>query len=399
MTRILLLESIHPVARERLSAAGFDVELIDGALSENELAKRLPGVSAIGIRSKTQMPKSVLERAPDLLAIGAFCIGTNQVDLVAAQAGGTAVFNAPFSNTRSVAELVLAEVVMLSRGLGDRVREMHKGHWRKSAKGSHEVRGKTLGVIGYGHIGSQIGVLAEAFGMQVRFFDVVGKLPMGNNRPAASLDELLSVSDFVTLHVPETEETKNMFGERELQAMKPGSCLINLSRGSVVDVDALASALKSGHLLGAAVDVFPTEPKANLSDGFESPLLGLPNTILTPHIGGSTLEAQENIGGEVSDALIRFLSKGSSMGAVNFPRVEPPRTASHRVTNVHRNVPGVLSDINRIVAGAGANVQAQVLATQNDLGYLIMDFDSDVSKEVSERMRELPTTLRARALS
>lgn len=397
--RVLLLESIHPTARESLQKAGIDVELMDGALSEKELGERLEGVHAVGIRSKSQLTGTVLEAADDLMAIGAFCIGTNQIDLETATRRGVAVFNAPFSNTRSVAELVLAEIVMLSRGLADRSREMHVGQWRKTASGAREVRGKTLGIIGYGHIGSQVGVLAEAFGMRVLFHDIVNKLPIGNVVQASSLDEVLETSDFVTLHVPATGQTHEMLGAAEIAKMKPGAALLNLSRGTVVVIDALADALGSGHLMGAALDVFPLEPKKNISDDFVSELRGLPNVILTPHIGGSTMEAQENIGREVSSALAKYFHAGGTTGSVNFPQVELPEAeGTHRIANVHRNVPGVLSELNGIVSAAEANVTAQVLATQGELGYLLMDFDRAVADDVSAKMNALETTILARAV-
>jgi D-3-phosphoglycerate dehydrogenase len=397
--RVLLLENIHPVGQRNLEAAGMDVELVDGALSERELGERLEGVQAVGIRSKTQLTAAVLEAADDLMVIGAFCIGTNQIDLAKASEGGVAVFNAPFSNTRSVAELVLSEIVMLSRNLGDRSREMHLGQWRKSAEGAREVRGKTLGIVGYGHIGSQVGVLAEGFGMRVIFHDVVSKLPIGNNAQAASLDELLSTADFVTLHVPATPQTHEMIGEAQIAKMKKGAFLLNLSRGTVVVIPALARALSDKHLAGAAVDVFPLEPKKNMSDDFVSELRGLDNVVLTPHIGGSTMEAQENIGREVSTSLIRYFGDGSTTGSVNFPEVELPRTpGAHRIANVHQNVPGVLKELNGIVSAAEGNVTAQVLGTLGEVGYLLMDFDRAVADEVITQMNALETTIRAWAL-
>ncbi|HEY0249954.1 MAG TPA: phosphoglycerate dehydrogenase, partial [Kofleriaceae bacterium] len=302
------------------------------------------------------------------------------------------------SNTRSVAELIIAEIVMLSRQLGDRLREVHLGQWRKVAVGSHEVRGHTLGIVGYGHIGSQVGVLAESFGMRVVFFDVSSKLPMGNNRSLATLDELLAVSDFVTLHVPELPSTKNMIGPAELAMMKRGACLLNASRGTVVQIDALAAALQSGHVGGAAVDVYPAEPESN-SDGFETALRNLPNVILTPHIGGSTEEAQEAIGKEVSSALLKFVNQGTTVGSVNFPQVELPMAkGTHRILNIHRNVPGVLRDINKIVSDRNANIRAQILSTDNEIGYLIMDLDQDVSNDVKNAVAELPTNIRTRIL-
>jgi D-3-phosphoglycerate dehydrogenase len=395
--KVLLLENIHPIAAEAFRADGFAVETLKGALPEAELAAKIRDVHILGIRSKTQITPKVLDEARRLLAIGAFCIGTNQIDLVHANKAGTPAFNAPFSNTRSVAELILAEVVMLSRQLGDRVREVHSGQWRKVATGSHEVRGHTLGIIGYGHIGSQIGVLAEAFGMRVVFYDVMAKLPMGNNR-SVSFDELLATADFVTLHVPETPQTKNMIGAAELARMKPGACLLNASRGTVVVIEALAEALRSGHIGGAAVDVYPAEPESN-SDGFESALRGMSNVLLTPHIGGSTEEAQEAIGREVSASLMKFINQGATTGAVNFPQVELPMPVrAHRILNTHRNVPGVLRDINRIVSDLHANIRAQLLSTDSEIGYLIMDLDQDVSQAVNKAVAELPTSIKTRIL-
>ncbi|MGN6103583.1 MAG: phosphoglycerate dehydrogenase [Kofleriaceae bacterium] len=396
--KILLLENIHPVATEAFSAEGFQVETVKGAVPERELAQRVRDVHVLGIRSKTQVTPAVLDEARRLLAVGAFCIGTNQISTTHANRRGVPVFNAPFSNTRSVAELILAEIVMLSRHLGDRTREVHDGRWRKVAAGSHEVRGRTIGIVGYGHIGSQVGVLAEAFGMRVVFHDILAKLPMGNNRAISRLDELLAISDFVTLHVPETPQTRNLIGAAELARMKPGACLLNASRGTVVDIDALAAAIASGHIGGAAVDVYPEEPESN-SDGFASPLRGLSNVILTPHIGGSTEEAQEAIGREVSAALIKLINGGATTGAVNFPQIEVPVTpGAHRILNVHRNVPGVLRDINKIVSDRNANIRAQVLATDPDIGYLIMDLDRDVSGDVKREIGALETSIKTRIL-
>jgi D-3-phosphoglycerate dehydrogenase len=396
--KILLLENIHPVAKEEFAAEGFQVETLKGALPEAELAERVKDVHVLGIRSKTQVTPKVLDEARRLLAVGAFCIGTNQVALQHANRRGTPVFNAPFSNTRSVAELIIAEIVMLSRHLGDRVREVHSGQWRKVAVGSHEVRGHTIGIVGYGHIGSQVGVLAEAFGMRVLFYDIVAKLPMGNNRSVSKLEDLLAQSDFVTLHVPETPQTKMMMGHEQIAHMKKGACLLNASRGTVVDIDALSAAIKSGHVGGAAVDVYPEEPETN-SDGFNTPLRGLGNVILTPHIGGSTEEAQEAIGKEVSAALIKFINSGATTGSVNFPLVELPITRdAHRILNIHRNVPGVLRDINKIVSDYNANIRAQLLATDPDIGYLIMDLDQDVSQDVKKAIGNLDTSIKTRIL-
>jgi len=396
--KILLLENIHPVAAEAFRAEGFQVETTKGALPEAELAERIRDVHVLGIRSKTKITPKVLDEARRLLSVGAFCIGTNQIALRHANTRGAPVFNAPFSNTRSVAELIIAEIVMLSRHLGDRVREVHTGQWQKVAVGSHEVRGHTLGIVGYGHIGSQVGVLAEAFGMRVVFYDIQAKLPMGNNRSVARLEELLAISDFVTLHVPETPQTQNMIGHDELARMKKGACLLNASRGTVVDVDALAAAIKSRHIGGAAVDVYPTEPESN-SDDFETPLRGLANVILTPHIGGSTEEAQEAIGKEVSAAVIKFINQGATTGSVNFPQIElGVNKQAHRILNVHRNVPGVLRDINKIVSDNNGNIRAQVLSTDADIGYLIMDLDQDVSQDVNRGVAALATSIKTRIL-
>lgn len=396
--KVLLLENIHPSAHELFRGEGFHLELVAGALSPEELASRVEDVHVLGIRSKTRVTEAVLSRARRLLTVGCFCIGTNQVELGAAHRRGIPVFNAPFSNTRSVAEMIMAEIVMLSRRFGDRVREMHAGQWLKVATSSYEVRGKTLGIVGYGHIGRQVGVIAEALGMRVLFFDVVAKLSMGNNHPTKTLDDLLGQSDFVTLHVPETPLTKGMIGERELAQMREGSYLLNASRGTVVDISALAAALKAGHLAGAAIDVFPEEPKTNAEE-FVSPLRGLANVVLTPHIGGSTAEAQEAIGREVGAALVKFVNAGVTTGAVNFPHVDAgPTPGKHRILNVHKNVPGVLRDINRLVSEKGANIAAQILATDPDIGYLVMDLDQDVSRDVKNALAALDTSIKTRIL-
>ncbi len=396
--KVLLLEGIHASATELFAKETFQVESIKGALKPEELRERIADVHLLGIRSKTHVDAASLAAAKKLLALGCFCIGTNQVDLEAANVAGVPVFNAPFSNTRSVAELVIAEVVVLARQLGDRSREVHEGKWRKVATACHEVRGKTLGIVGYGHIGSQVGVLAEAMGMRVLFFDIATKLPMGNNRPQATLFDLLGESDFVTLHVPATKETERMIGTKELAAMKKGAHLINASRGSVVDIPELADAIKKGHIAGAAVDVYPQEPETN-SDGFESELRGLPNVLLTPHIGGSTEEAQEAIGREVATALIKFTNVGATAGSVNFPVVDVPAPRGvHRILNVHKNVPGVLGAVNRIVSDLGANIRAQVLATDRNVGYLVMDLEQDVSSDVAKAIAALATNIRTRIL-
>lgn len=394
--KILLLENVHPSAVELFGGEGFQVERVSGALKEAELAEKVRDAHVLGIRSKTQVTPRVLDEARRLLAVGAFCIGTNQVALGRANQRGVPVFNAPFSNTRSVAEMILAEVIVLSRQLFDRSREVHDGTWKKLAVNCHEIRGKTLGIVGYGHIGRQVGVIAEMIGMRVEFFDIAARLPMGNNRSVSTLDQLLATSDFVTLHVPETAQTRGMIGAAELARMKPGACLLNASRGSVVDLVALADAIRGGHVGGAAVDVYPEEPASN-SDGFGSVLRNLPNVVLTPHIGGSTEEAQEAIGREVASSLIKFVNSGATTGAVNFPNVELPQAAgTHRILNVHRNVPGVIRDITTIISDRGGNIHAQVLATDPDIGYLIVDLDQDVSHDVKNVVSALDTNIRTR---
>lgn len=396
--KVLLLENIHESARAIFRGDGLDLEVLPGALSEAELLERIPDVHLIGIRSKTNLTEPVLEAAKRLLGIGCFCIGTNQVALDKARELGVPVFNAPFSNTRSVAELIISHVIALARHVPDQIRDMHSGVWNKSANGSYEVRGKTLGIVGYGRIGRQVGVLAELMGLTVLYYDVEQQLPMGNNRFVPELDELLARSDFVTLHVPATPETQNLMSAERIAQMKQGSYLLNLARGTVVDIPALAEALRSGHLAGAAVDVFPSEPRGN-GPGFESELRGLKNVILTPHVGGSTEEAQENIGREVGGRLLEFLNAGITTGAVNFPQVGMPlHEGQHRILNVHKNVPGVLSAINSIISATKANVTAQVLATDSKVGYLMMDLDRGVSEEVNQQVRSLDTSIRTRIL-
>ena len=396
--KVLLLENVHPSADELFGGEGFQIERVKGALKEGELIERIRDVHILGIRSKTQVTERVLDEARRLLVVGAFCIGTNQIRLAHANENGVPVFNAPFSNTRSVAEMVIAEVVVLSRQLFDRSREVHEGTWKKIAVGSHEIRGKTLGIVGYGHIGRQVGVLAEMVGMQVVFYDIASRLPMGNNRVLATLEDLLAASDFVTLHVPETAATKGMIGAAQLAAMKPGACLLNASRGTVVDLDALAAAIKSGKVGGAAVDVYPEEPEAN-SDGFASVLRGLPNVVLTPHIGGSTEEAQAAIGREVATSLVKFVNTGATTGSVNFPELELPQArGTHRILNIHRNVPGVVRDITKIISDQGANIHAQMLGTDPNIGYLVMDLDQAVSHEVKKAVGALETSIKTRML-
>ncbi|HEY1079883.1 MAG TPA: phosphoglycerate dehydrogenase [Bdellovibrio sp.] len=394
--KILLVENIHPVAKDALMAEGFHVDLITHAPSEAELIQLLPKYDVLGIRSKTEVTAEVLSKNTHLLTIGCFCIGTNQVDLQNAREKGVPVFNAPHSNTRSVAELVIAEMIALSRQLGDRNTKAHVGDWVKSAEGAKEVRGKTLGIVGYGHIGSQVSVLAEAMGLKVVFFDVIKKLPLGNAVMKASLEELLKVSDFVTLHVPETPETKDMIGAKEMAQMKKGSYLINASRGTVVVIDALVEFLKNKHIAGCAIDVFPEEPASN-KEKFKSPLQGLANVILTPHIGGSTEEAQYAIGMEVAESFRRYLKIGSSSGAVNFPNVDlPVKQGTSRLLNVHKNEPGVLGEINSLISKAGANIEGQYLSTDEKIGYLVMDVHSSQAQALAADINKLSRSIRTR---
>jgi D-3-phosphoglycerate dehydrogenase / 2-oxoglutarate reductase len=394
--RVVLLENIHAAADEAFRNC--KIERQPGALNEEKLIEMLPGVHILGIRSKTKITERVLASAPQLIAIGCFCIGTDQVDLEAAARRGVAVFNAPFSNTRSVAELTIAEVVMLARRAVQRSMELHHGRWEKSAKGCMEVRRKTIGIVGYGHIGPQVGLLAESLGMRVVFYDILKKLPLGNARQLSSLEELLKTSDFVTLHVPDTQLTRGMISHEQLQLMPEGSYLLNLSRGSVVDIGALRQALTSDHLAGAAIDVFPKEPSSG-QDPFESELRGQSNVILTPHIGGSTEEAQRSIGLEVSEALISYAQDGTSTGCANLPEVQmPPAEESYRILNIHKDVPGVLSQVNGLVAGRGANIKAQSYNTRNGIGYLIMDVDKSLSRIVEKQMELLASNIRTRLL-
>jgi len=378
--KILLAEGIHPVAQEKLQAEGYIVDLIKHAPTEDEYLNLLSQYQVLGIRSKSELTAKILKNNPHLLAIGAFCIGTNQIDLATATEVGIPTFNAPHSNTRSVAELVIAEMISLSRQLCDRNTMAHRGEWIKSADGSREVRGKTLGIVGYGHIGSQLSVLAEAIGMRVVFYDVVKKLPLGNAQPKTKLDDLLASADFISLHVPETPETKNMIAKDQLFKMKKGSFLINASRGTVVNIEDLVLALKENHIAGCAIDVFPIEPASN-KESFKSNLQNLKNVILTPHIGGSTEEAQYSIGLEVAESFRKFLQTGTTAGAVNFPNVElAPKTNVIRLMNVHKNEPGVLGEINGYISEAGANIQAQYLSTDSKIGYLVVDLEMDKAK-------------------
>ncbi len=394
--KVLLLEGIHSVAKEKMESWGWETELLPTALSDDNLIEKLSSFQVLGIRSKTQVTGKVLEASPHLHALGTFCIGTNQVDLKIANRLGIPVFNAPYSNTRSVAELVISEMIALSRQLFDRSMKSHRGEWSKSAHGSKEVRGKTLGIVGYGHIGSQVSVLAESLGLNVLFYDVIKKLPLGNSRCVESLNELLQQADFVTLHVPETPQTKRMIGRDQLKEMKKGAYLINASRGTVVDLEVLKESLMGGRLSGAAIDVYPEEPKSN-KEKFQNTLQGVPNVILTPHIGGSTEEAQEAIGREVAESLRRFLHRGSTLGAVNFPQIETPQAPdSLRLLNVHKNVPGVLREINGIVSELGANIRAQSLGTDDQIGYLVMDVEKSDINGLREAISKLQVSVRTR---
>lgn len=397
---ILLLEGVHEKAVQNLRNQGYtNIEHLSTALQGAELAKKLEKIHVLGIRSRTQVTKDILKSAPKLMAIGCFCIGTNQVALEPALASGIPVFNAPFSNTRSVAELVIGEMIMLMRGVHEKSLAIHEnGTWLKSAAGSFELRGKTLGIVGYGHIGTQVAMLAENFGMQVIFYDIENKLAMGNARATNNLDELLKSSDIVTLHVPETSETKNMISDKQLALMPQGSHLINASRGTVVDIPALASALKNKHLAGAAVDVFPKEPKGK-GEKLISELVGLENVILTPHIGGSTQEAQENIAIEVSEKLIKYSDNGSTKGAVNFPEVSLPAHANvHRILHIHENKPGMLNALNQVFESLNANISGQYLQTKTGIGYVVTDIDKTVGEIDINLFKNIEGTIKTRVL-
>jgi D-3-phosphoglycerate dehydrogenase len=396
--RALLLEGIHPDAEAVLLAAGYDVATEKRAFDVAELADRLHGVEVLGIRSGTQVPEKVLDAAPDLLTVGAFCIGTNQIDLAAAAERGVAVFNAPFSNTRSVVELALAEIIALTRRLTEKDTAMHAGLWDKSARGSHEVRGRRLGIVGYGNIGTQLSVVAEALGMSVVFYDTADRLALGNARRCASLDELLETADVVTLHVDGRPSNADLFGEDQFAKMRPGSLFLNLSRGFVVDHHALRRHIESGNIAGAAVDVFPDEPAAR-GEAFESPLRGLPNVILTPHIGGSTEEAQQDIGTFVASKLLDYVESGSTRLSVNLPPLALPRApGARRLLHLHRNVPGVLARVNSVLAEHDVNIEAQLLGTRDQLGYSLTDIRVDYARDVVRELRELPETVRVRVL-
>ena len=397
--KFLLLEGVHQSAIDALAKAGYtNVVTYPKALPSDDLKKEIKDAHFVGIRSRTQLSAEIFEAADRLVAIGCFCIGTNQVDLDAAAKRGIPVFNAPFSNTRSVAELVMAEVILLLRGVPQRSAAAHRGEWQKSATGAFECRGKTLGIIGYGNIGMQLGVIAESLGMKVVYFDVESKLPLGNAQPKATLSALLKEAHVVSLHVPQHASTELLIGQREIAAMRSGSILINASRGNVVDLDALAEALNGSHIGGAAIDVFPVEPRSN-NDEFISPLRGLDQCILTPHIGGSTQEAQENIGVEVAEKLTRYSDNGTTTSAVNFPEVAlPEHEGKHRLLHVHQNIPGIMSAINQVFSESAVNVSGQYLQTMGDTGYVVIDIESDYSKTLSSQLSAIEGTLRTRVL-
>ncbi len=399
--RVLLLEGVHDNARKTFAAAGYsNVEVLSGALEPDELAARLTDVHIVGIRSRTQLTAPILGGAQRLFSIGCFCIGTNQVELEVARTAGVPVFNAPYSNTRSVAELTIGEAIMLQRGIPQKSALAHQGIWAKTAQGAHEIRGKVLGIVGYGHIGSQVSALAEAMGMQVVYYDIQSKLTLGNARPCASLNALLAKADIVTLHVPGTELTRGMMDAHAIHKMKPGAMLLNASRGDVVDLDALADALKSGHLTGAAVDVYPVEP-SSADERLSTPLQGLQNVILTPHVGGSTQEAQASIGVEVAEKLIRYSDAGATLGAVNFPEVSlPEQRNAVRFLHIHRDQPGMISAINRVFSGREINVIGQHLRTDSGIGYVVVDAMGSAGEgaEIRDELRRIDGTLRARFL-
>lgn len=397
--KILLLEGIHQSSVESLKASGYsNVEYLKTALDEEELFQKIKDVHMIGIRSRTQLTDDVLQQAKKLFAIGCFSIGTNQVNLQSAKQLGIPVFNAPFSNTRSVAELVIAEAILLMRGIPAKNAAAHRGEWQKSAKNAYEVRDKNLGIVGYGHIGSQVSILAESLGMNVYYYDIEKKLSLGKAVACSSLNGLMEISDIVTLHVPQTENTQKMISTEQISKMKKGSLLINASRGTVVDYNALAEALKSEHLSGAAADVFPKEPASN-NEEFVSELKEFDNVILTPHIGGSTSEAQENIGMEVTEKLIRYSDNGSTIGAVNFPQVSLlPNRDKQRFLHIHKNVPGILKEINDVFTEKGINIASQYLQTDADMGYVIVDTESEISNTILKELKKIPNTIKARML-
>ncbi len=396
--KIALLEKIHPAAEECFREAGYKVQSIPDALGDGELDKLLSDIHVIGVRSRTKIRKPQLSVAKRLLAVGCFTVGTDQVDLDAATSAGVVVFNAPHSSTRSVAELTVGNMISLARRSAEMSAQMHRGEWEKSAAGAIEIRNKTVGVVGYGHIGQQVGLLAESLGLNVKFYDIVKKLPLGRAQPTETLEELLVGSDFVTLHVPGGSATANLITKKRLSQMKVGSYLLNLSRGQVVDIGALADALKTKYLAGAALDVFPDEPEQSKAK-FQSDLCGVPNVILTPHIGGSTSEAQNNIGIEVATALVQYLDTGATEGTVNFPAGRLPLSpGAHRILYIHQNVPGALSEVTKIIFETGFNIEAQYLNTYKDIGYLIMDVNSAISESVKEKISVLPRAIKTRIL-
>jgi len=397
--KILLLEGVHQSALDTLNAHGYtNIEYHTGSLPEEELLERVKDVHFIGLRSRTQLTEEVFEAADKLIAVGCFCIGTNQVNLTAATMRGVAVFNAPYSNTRSVAELVIAEAILLLRGVAEKNAKAHRGEWQKSAKSSYEIRGKKLGIVGYGSIGSQLSVIAESLGMNVFFYDTITKLPLGNATQLGSLKELLNTCDIVSLHVPETPATKDMMGAAQFAEMKQDSIFLNAARGTVVVIDELCKALAEKRLLGAAIDVFPVEPRSN-DDEFISPLREFDNVILTPHVGGSTLEAQENIGYEVSEKLIKYSDNGSSISSVNFPEVALPEHPDvHRLLHVHENIPGVMSSINSIFSENNINIAGQYLQTNEKVGYVVIDVNADTSEVALEKLKQIKGTIRCRRL-
>ena len=399
MARILLLENPYPSADEVLGRYGNEIVRVPGALQGQDLIDALQGVHILGIRSKTLVTREVIEACPDLVAIGAFCIGTNQIDLAACDEHGVAVFNAPYANTRSVVELAIGEMIALTRDVFQKNTALHDGHWDKSAKGAHEVRGKTLGIVGYGSIGTQLSVLAEALGMRVLFYDIAEKLAIGNAKRVRSLDELLSRADIVSLHVDGRPSNAGFFGRQQFEQMKPGAFLINLSRGSIVDIEVLAEKLADGSIAGAGIDVFPEEPDAN-GDPFESPLTTLPNVVLTPHIGGSTLEAQESIGYFVAGKLLDYWRKGATEMSVNIPNIAstPARSSLYRIAWIHRNMPGALARVNNIFAEAGANIDTQILATSGEIGYMVTDISSELPAEAVEKLSDSHQNIRLRVL-
>ncbi|AKQ47276.1 3-phosphoglycerate dehydrogenase [Rufibacter radiotolerans] len=396
--KVLVLEGIHEQAVNMFKEEGYQVEFMAGALEEEELCEKLQDVSILCIRSKTHVTAKALEHAPRLMAVGAFCIGTNQIDLAKCTERGIVVFNAPYSNTRSVVEMAIGEIIMLSRGLVEKSNRMHAGDWDKSAKGSNEIRGKKLGIIGYGNIGSQLSVLAESLGMDVYFYDVVDKLALGNAKVCHSLAELLALADIVTLHVDGRASNKNIIGTKEFELMKPGVLFLNLARGHVVDIEALAQNIKSGKIRGCAVDVFPHEPKNN-QEKFESALRGLPNTLLSPHVGGSTEEAQENIAQYVPSKMIDYVNTGGSYNSVNFPNLQLPALGNaHRLIHIHRNVPGILAKINNVLAENNINILGQYLKTNETIGYVITDVDTQYDRSVIKKLKHIPDTIKSRAL-